>query len=539
MPLPTTILFGGLALFLFGVQLTRENLQKIAGERIRDVIHTMTENRLLGLLLGVVMTVMLQSSGATAVLLVGLGSSGLITTTQAMSVLLGAAIGTTFTVQLISFKIIEFGLPFLTLGFVLSLAFRKPFKSYGYTLMGFGFIFFGMKLMSDSTLAIRNAEVFQLIVSFFNTHWIWGILFGLALTLIFQNSAATVGFTMAVALSGHLTLEGSIALVLGANIGTCTTSFIASLAARPRGRQIAISYLFLKVLGVSIFVPFIGYFADLCRLTSPAISHQIANAHTLFNITIALAFLPFITAGSKVVQRIFPIVPDEGFKVRYLTPHALDTPPFAFAQATREILRNADIVLQMIKKSIVLFERYSQELVEEIHKMDDQVDILDREVRFFLAKLSQRDLTPTQASREVELISFASELENTGDIIDSNIIDLATKKNKKLLIFSHEGFNEIEEFHKQVVENFQLAISVFATRDRELAMKLLRHQEDLRIQEDKLRETHLDRLHRGLKETFATSSIHLDLLGNYRRINTAISSVAYQILDEHHHEAEQ
>lgn len=538
MPLPTTILFGGLALFLFGVQLTRENLQKIAGDRVRDVIHTMTENRLLGLLLGIVLTVMLQTSGATAVLLVGLGSSGLITTTQAMSVLLGAAVGTTFTVQLISFKIIEFGLPLLTLGFILSLALRKPFKSYGSTLMGFGFIFFGMKLMSDATLAIRSVEVFQLIVAFFNTHWIWGIIFGLALTLLFQNSAATVGFTMAVALSGHLTLEGSIALVLGANIGTCTTSFIASLAARPQGKQVAISYLFLKVLGVSIFIPFIGYFAQLCRLTSTDINHQIANAHTIFNLTIAFLFLPFIPLGSRIVQKIFPIVPDEGFKVKYLTAHAIETPPFAFAQATREILRTADIVLQMIKKSILLFEKYSLELVEEIHNMDDQVDILDREVRFFLAKLSQKDLTPIQASREVELISFASELENTGDIVDSNIVDLATKKNKKILVFSKEGFHEIAEFHRQVVENFQFAISVFATRDRELAMKLLRTQEQLRIQEDKLRETHLDRLHRGLKETFATSSIHLDLLSNYRRINTTISSVAYQILDEQHRDQE-
>lgn len=532
MPLPTTILFGGLALFLFGVQITRENLQKIAGGRVKDIIQTMTENRLLGFVLGMGMTLMLQSSGATAVLLVGLGSSGLITTTQAMSVLLGAAVGTTLTVQMISFKIIEVGLPIITFGFLLSLLLRKPFKSYGYTIMGFGFIFYGMKLMSDATLVIQSAEVFRLIVSFFNTHWFWGILFGLVLTLLFQNSAATVGFTMAVALSGQLSIEGSIALVLGANIGTCTSSYLASLGARPQGRQVAISYIFLKVLGVLIFIPLIGPLAHLSSLTSTVISHQIANAHTIFNVTIAVIFIPFIGIGSRIVQKIFPIVPDEGFKVRYLTPQALDTPPFAFAQATREIMRNADIVLQMIKKSIFLFERFSQELVEDMHKMDDQVDILDREVRFFLAKLSQRDLAPQQASREVELISFATEIESIGDIIDTNIVELATKKHRKILSFSREGYIEIQDFHQKVVDNFQLAISVFTTRDRELAMTLLRHQEDLKVLEDKLRETHLDRLHRGLKETFATSSIHLDLLGNYRRINSSICNVAYQVLDD-------
>ena len=532
MPSPTVLLFGGLALFLFGMQLAKDHMQRLAGERIRVLIQKLTDNPILGLLLGICMTITVQSSGATAVLLVGLGSSNLITTRQAMAVLLGAAIGTTLTVQLISFKIIEFGLPIITFGLLATFLLRKPLKSFGYAIMGFGFIFYGMKLMGDASIAIRSAEVFQLIISYFNDHWLWGVTFGMLLSVLFQNSAAAIGFTMAVAATGLLTLEGAIALVLGANIGTCTTALLASLGARPQGKQIAVAYLVMKITGVIIFIPLIGWFAILCQKTGVDPQRQIANAHTIFNFSIAMLFLPFLKLGEKIVNKIFPIVPDVGFRVKYITPQALESPPFAFAQATQEILRSADIVFTMLKNSIHLFEYFSPELRDEMHDLDDQVDILDREVRFFLSKLSQKDLTESQAGREIELISFASELENIGDIIDTNIVELAEKKSRKLLGFSEEGFHEINDFHHQVVENFQLAVSVFTGGDRDLAMKLLRRMEELRLLEDKLRETHLERLHRGLKESFATSSIHLDLLGLYQRINSAISSVAYQILDQ-------
>jgi phosphate:Na+ symporter len=263
------------------------------------------------------------------------------------------------------------------------------------------------------------------------------------------------------------------------------------------------------------------------------IARQIANAHTIFNVCLALALLPFSSVLAGVVRRALPPRQGEGerFGPKYLDESALASPPVAFGQATRETLRMADIVQGMLRDTIRAFQGHDPELVQRIEETDDQVDRLDREIKLFLTKLSRAGLSEAQARRELELIAFSTDLEAVGDVIDKNLMELAKKKLKGGLAFSDEGWREIVDFHQKVCENVELAVSAFATRDPELARKLLRHKARLGEIERELNARHIGRLHQGLRESIETSSIHLDLLSNLHRINSHITNVAYPILE--------
>jgi phosphate:Na+ symporter len=321
-------------------------------------------------------------------------------------------------------------------------------------------------------------------------------------------------------------------IVLGANIGTCASAIVSSIGAPVDSKRVALAHILFKVLGVIIVLPFLGLFTSLVSLASSDIARQVAYAHTFFNIAIAVLFLPFTGPFTNLVQRLLPQrVEVKRFGPKYLDPMVLATPSLALGQANRETLRLADIVQDMLKSSIDVFKENDRVLLERLEERDNDVDLLDREIKLYLTKLTSENLSDEQAARELEILAFTDNMENIGDVIDKNLMEIAGKKINANVSFSKDGMREIVTLHEKVIDNFEMGVATFASGDVELARRLLDRKIKLAQTEREMREAHIKRLHMGLKESIDTSAIHLDVLTNLKRINSYITNIAYPILE--------
>ncbi len=527
-------LFGGMALLLYGMQLVGDGLQHAAGGRMRQILSSITNNRFKGMMVGAFITAVIQSSSATTVMLVGFASSGLMDLTQTIGVILGADIGTTVTVQLIAFKIFDYALLLVGVGFLLIFASkRKIFRYVGQAILGFGFIFLAMKVMSDAMVPLHDSSIVKTLLVSLGEQPLLGIIVASIFSALVHSSAATIGLAITLSLQDLLPLDAAIPVIFGANIGTCATALASSIGTKAEAKRVAMAHIFFKVAGVLLFLPFITPFAQLVRLTADDVSRQVANAHTLFNVGITALFLPFSSILAHFISRLVP-EDKEGdglFGPKYLDEHMLETPALALGQATREALRMADIVSEMLTKTVGTFSTEDPELIEYIEEKDNQVDTLDREIKHYLTKLSQQSLTDEQSKREIGILAFVNNMENIGDIVDRNLMDLAKKKLNKGVHFSEPGMKEIVLLHKRVLQNLELAISAFASGDPALAQQVLERKLEVSQTERKFRQAHIQRLHDGYRESIDTSEIHLDVLTNLKRINSHVTAVAYPILE--------
>ena len=527
-------LFGGILLLLYGMRTAGDGMQKAAGARLRGFLMAVTDNRLKGVSVGALITALLQSSSATIIMLVSFVGSGLLSLSATMGVILGADIGTTITVQIITFKVYDYAIVFVGIGILLEFLGRKgPLQDIGQTILGFAFIFLALKILTDVFLPLAQDPLFKEILINLGKDPVAGIIIAALLTALLHSSVATIGLALTAAHNGLITLDAAMPIVLGANIGTCVSAITSSIGASVEAKRVALAHVMFKLIGVVIVLPFLALFTNLIGFSAQNLARQVANAHTIFNIAITLLFIPFIGPFTRLVEILLPekTASEQRFVPKYLDKLVLESPSLALGQATREALRMADIVQDMLKQSIEVFKSNNTALMEKIEERDDDVDTLDREIKLYLTKLSQEGLTGEQARREMEIITFTNNLENIGDVIDKNLMELAKKKIKNQLSFSHKGLTEILEFHQKVMENFELGVSAFTSGDVELAHKLLRHKTRLGEIERDLRQAHINRLHLGLKESIDTSAIHLDVLTNLKRINSYIANIAYPILE--------
>lgn len=539
---------GGLAFFFFGLGSARHGLQLAAGERLKLLLGKLTYNRFFALGLGALMTVILQSSSATTVILVSFAATKLITLTQAFGVILGADIGTTLVVILLSFKkITHYALYLIAIGIAMERFSRSQYVKYlGSIVLGFGMIFFGMFLMSSAAVPLRESPVAMKAFQFLAGHPGWNLLFATLFTGIIQASAATIGLAMALSYSGALPFEACIPIVLGANVGTCITAALSCFGMGTAGRQVAVAHVMVKVIGVAIVFPFLsdfaaiiewlnGYLLDHASGFQLATAGKIALTHLSFNIFLAALFLPLVTPGVWLVKKIVPehAAEHEKFGPQYLEEGALESPTLAFAQAKSEIMRIANIVKEMFVGVPQMFRTNVDfdKLMETCADDDDKVDILEKEVRFYLSRVSQKSLTQSQASTEIAMLTIAGEFEDIGDIISKEIVRLAKKKRRKLSRFSDEGWQELNRLHKLVVENIELTFSMIMHPHEDIARKIIRHEQYLNDLEQELRQSHLLRLHDMLPETYETSTLHLDLLSQFRLVNSRLTRIARTALD--------
>ncbi len=528
-------LFGGLALLLYGLQLIGEGLQRAAGGHLRHLLTTVTRNRLAAVGSGALVTAIIQSSSATTLMLIGFVSAGLLSFRQSLGVILGADIGTTFTVQLLAFDIQQFSLLLVGVGFAVSfLARRGAAKSAGQAVLGFGFIFLGMKVMTDGLAPLtQNALTRQVLVALAGNPFL-GLLVGAALSASMASSAATIGLMLPLAQQGLLPLDGAIPVVLGANIGTCAAALAASMRSTSDARRVAVAHIAFKVLGVALVFPFIYPLTALVARTAGDAARQIANAHTLFNVAISALFLPFAPWAARAIGALVSEEErsENPYRARYLDDRHLDQPALAIGQATREALRMGDVAQAMLRDAMTVLRSNDQELLEDVERRDDQLDYLEREIKLFLSRLGRETMSPDLAQKEIALITFIGNLENIGDIIDKNLMELAKKKLYQGRRFSEPGEAELIEFHAMISKNLERAIAGFAANDRSLAQEVLDQRPVVRQRERELRESHLERLRRGLAESLETSEIHLDVLTNLKRISSHVTALVFPILEE-------
>ncbi|HJR49474.1 MAG TPA: Na/Pi cotransporter family protein, partial [Gemmatimonadales bacterium] len=486
-------LFGGLALLLYGMQLIGEGLQRVAGGHLRHLLTSMTRTRLAAVASGALVTAIIQSSSATTLMLIGFVSAGLVTFRQSLGVILGADIGTTFTVQLLAFKIQELSLLLVGIGFAMAFFARRGLvKNLGQVILGFGFIFLGMKVMTDGLAPLATNELTRQVLMALAENQFLGVLVGAALSAGMASSAATIGLTLSLGHEGLLPLAAAIPLVLGANIGTCATALAASLRSSSDARRVAVAHIAFKVLGVALVFPFISPLTVVVAQTAGDVARQIANAHTFFNVAISALFLPFAPWAARVIGALVPEEErsDNPYRTRYLDDRYLDQPALAIGQATREALRMGDVAQNMLRDAMVVLRSDNQELLEDVERRDDQLDYLEREIKLFLSRLGRETMSPDMAQKEISLISFIGNLENIGDIIDKNLMELARKKLYQGRRFSEAGETELIEFHSLVSKNLERAIAGFAANDRSLAQEVLDQRPVVRQRERELRDRH-------------------------------------------------
>src|SRR5213594_2830914 len=524
-----------MALLLYGIRLSGEALQRALGGRLRNMLTGLSRNRVSAVASGAAITAIIQSSAATTLMLIGFVSAGLMTFRQTLGIILGADIGTTFTVQLIAFRLTDYSPLLVGLGFLTTfVARRRVPKDLGQALLGLGLMFLGLKLILDNVEPIRSTPLAVDLLNAVGQNPALGVLAGAVVSALVTSSAATLGLALAFAHQGLLSLDGAVAIVLGANIGTCATALTASVGATAEAKRVAIAHIAFKVLGAGLMLPFVGPFTTLVAASAADPARQIANAHTFFNLGISLVFLPFTPLAARAIEALVPDdqTGDTPFRTRYLDERALDQPSIALGQATREALRMADVVQIMLRDTVAVFRTDNQALLEEVEQRDDQVDFLEREIKLFLARLGREAMGPELSRKEIGLISFIGNLENIGDIVDKNLMELARKKLYQARRFSESGWTEILEFHGLVSKNLERAIAAFAANDKTLAQEVLDQRPFMRMRERELRESHIGRLRAGLAESIETSEIHLDVLTNLKRISSHVSALMLPILDE-------
>ncbi|MEQ1877122.1 MAG: Na/Pi cotransporter family protein [Bdellovibrionia bacterium] len=523
------VLFAGIAFFMYGMSLASDYLQRLMANRVRHLMNRLADRHFIAIVVGILLTVLLQSSGAVTSMLVGLGSAGVVNLTQVMGVIIGTAVGTTITVQIISFNIAQWGLGCFIFSFmVFFTSNRRIIKNIAGVCMGFGLIFYGLELMGQATQYFKTVPLLMEGITYLRKEPFVAFLATTAITAFVHSSAVVIGMAMTLAQSDLISLYDAMFWVYGANVGTTATGLMAAIGANYVGRQVAWAHAFYKIFTVAICAAVTLPLVAFIELFNENPIRDIANGHTILNIIGAVIFYPFISKGAQIIEKMFPPSESEReFGTKFLQNDAAHTPSLAYAQAVRESLRMGDIVVSMVRDSIRLFESEDPELIDDVHQRDNKVDLLFREIKTFLIRTPDKD---GQINRQVfELLSFVTDLESAADIVEKNILDLAEKKNRLKVEFSEAGWSEIKVVHKLVLELITQSLSCFQLHDAGLADNVIEAKRALRVKEREFREHHLERLNKGLKATINTSSIHLELLGDYRRIAGLFSNHAYAI----------
>jgi phosphate:Na+ symporter len=363
-------------------------------------------------------------------------------------------------------------------------------------------------------------------------HPIYAVVVSAVFTAIIQGSAATIGLVLILAFQGVISLEGAIPLVLGANIGTCSTALLASIGSGADGKRIALAHTFFKVAAVVLVFPFLSRFAALVGMTSASLPRQIANAHSIFNIGAALLFIPLTRPWAGLLNRMIreEDVDTKAFGPVYLDPHALETPALALGQATRETLRMADITYHLYSDSIEVFVRDDEALRERLVEEDDKIDVLEEAITPYLTAVSQSETSSREAERVVSLLFIVKNLELIGDTISKSLMDLALKKIAVSPRFSEQALERVKQYHAEVRITLQMGIDALASWDKRLAHRVIDRKSEMNVLERELHKEHLSLLRGDRDEVAETSTVYLDVISDLKRINSYASGMAYAVL---------
>ena len=527
----TMALLGGLALFLYGMKLMGEGLEKAAGDRLKRLLEALTRNPLMGLLVGVVFTMIIQSSSATTVMVVGFVNAGLLDLMQATGVILGANIGTTVTAWIVAgFQATAF-MPLILLIGVAMMMFLKKLKlqRIGQVVAGFGMLFVGMGMMSDAMKPLaESAEFARLMTAFSNP--IMALLVGVAVTAIIQSSSASVGILEMLAIQGLVPLETSLYIIMGTNIGTCVTAMLSAVGATRTAKRAALIHLMFNVLGtlvVFILVSLLPVSTWIGHINGPAL--QIAVAHTSFKV---FEVLCFVLLRKWLVKLVMILVPGEdkqgeGKSLKFLDDRILSTPPIAVAQICKEIERMGDIAIANLTRDMDAFFNKDSALINEVEQSEDVVNYLNHEITRYMVAAAQLDLPASDVEQLGEMFHVVNDLERIGDHAE-NMAEYANSRIEEEIPFSEDGLAELRDMLDKTVALFKLSMEAFHTRDQHLLPRVLVQEENIDDMEKTLQQSHVDRLTRGAC-TPRSGMIFSDMLSNLERVADHATNVAFSI----------
>lgn len=503
------------------------------GAGLRQFIAASTKNRFLGFLSGVLVAALLQSSTAACLIVSSFAARGIISIMSGVAVMLGADVGTTLAAQLLSFDMKWLIPVLLSSGYVINKTMAGgQYKHVGRALIGLGLIMVSLKMIVTVSQPLKESEALHVLIGPLGEPAL-AILVGALLTWLVHSSLGMVLLYSTFVASGTIPLAVGITLVLGANLGGAIAPVIMTMRETPHGRRVPLGNLLMRGLGVVLVWPLLSEVEGMLSLITSDAARHLVNFHTAFNLLLAIVFLPLIGLMTRLSEKILPDRPrDEDERLpRYLDPTALGSPPAALAAAARETLRISDIIQRMLRDTLEAFRSNNETLVQKIREQDNIVDTLYGAIKMYMTRLSGEQLDAEEGKRYMQILTFSTNLEHIGDTIDKNLMDMATKKIRARDSFSRQGFAEISAVHAQVMENFQLAQNVFMTGDVNMARKLFEGKAGLRDQELAASKSHFERLRVGVAESVATSSIHLDILRDLRRINSYLSLIVYPILE--------
>jgi phosphate:Na+ symporter len=494
------MILGGLALFMFGIRLLSSGMEKLAGEKIQKWLGKVTENRLKSAVFGTVGTAFLQSSGLLMVTMIGLINANLMTVPQSIGIMLGQEIGTTITAQIVAFDIGASRLLLVIVGlFFLEFFANHEWKKYGEILMGLGLIFVGMSYMSKSLEHLVQIKFFADGLVTMGQRPFVGILAGLIATSITQSSTAVTSMAVAMGMNNSITLGGAIGIILGANIGSCITGLVASLGQARAARQASIAQIMINVFGVICFMPFIAQYTKLVEMTSSELPRQIANAHTIFNVLVSLALLPFIKQIAQFSAFLTPAsrVPEKPKVTAFIDEMQFSVPSVALSEAARELVRMGEITAQMFLDSYDALIHLDSKSIKHILSQEEKViDPVFRELEKFINMLLSKELTIAQQQRCFQIKKLLADVERVGDLAE-DMAEFALERIESKAEFSAPALEELKQLWAHAHRTYGMAIRAFSTSDKELAKQVSELEREFDKMYWRTRQAHIHRIEEG------------------------------------------
>ncbi len=522
-------IIGGVGLFLYGIKLMSEALQYLAGDKMRQLIGSLTKTPIRGVFIGAVVAMLIQSSSGTTVMTVSFVHAGLMTLKQAVGVIMGANIGTTVTAQIVAFKIKDLALPILGIGVLLVLFGRTKRQKYvGNGMVGFGLLFLGMQTMESSMTFLRDRKDLFLA---FSSNPLLGVLVGTAVTMVVQASSATIGLTMAMAAQGLLTLDAAIPILLGDNIGTTITAVIASLGSNRSAKQAAAAHVLFNVIGATIFLAAFPLFKDVIVSTSGDISRQLANAHTIFNVANTVMFLPFVSVLVWVIRRLVPASGETSAAgPMYLDLKLIDASPAAAVDAVKkEILHMGSLAAAMLRHVRRAFEENDPKMINEVNQTEKGVNEINRAISAYASEIWQGGLSSDLSTVLGSYVNGVGDIERIGDHA-TNLIELYEYKLDHGVEFSPLAMDEFRDMFDAVEAAVRLSFESLDEEDVVKAKEVDRLEDDVDLKEKTLRKNHIARLNRG-ECTPQGGVIFIDILSNLERVCDHAHNLSFIAID--------
>ena len=528
---------GGLGIFLFGIKYMGDGLQKSAGDRLRDILDRFTTNPFMGVLTGIIVTCLIQSSSGTTVLTVGLVSAGFLNLRQAIGIIMGANIGTTITAFIIGIKISDYALPIIAVGAVLLFFFKsRKVHNIGQIVFGFGALFFGLELMGDGMKPLQSMQEFRDFTLMMSDNSILGVFVGTIFTVIVQSSSATIGILQELHAQGLMDIQAALPVLFGDNIGTTITAVLASIGASVAARRAAATHVLFNLIGATIFIIILPFFTDLVVMLQGALDLNpkmtIAFAHGIFNVTNTVIQFPFIAGLAYIVTKLIP--GDDSiieYKTQHLDPIFIEqSPAIAVGQAQEEVIRMGKFAIKGMEETREFLNTRQPKHAETAFQLEDAINNLDQKITDYLVKLSSRSLSEHESGRHAILVDTVRDIERIGDHFE-NIVELTEVQANSKTFFSDSALEDLQNMFSLTLETVRKAIDALDFNEKNLAIEVLKKERSIDEMEKSLRKKHIARMNDG-KCSVKSGVVFVDIASNLERIGDHAVNIAETVLGD-------